>query len=84
LRNAREVRVTFRACSLRVSQNLGMAVPLVHRGIRRQAIEVALALDVIHPDAFRALDDYVEGMIVVSSIFVFEFNEIIGARGFFY
>jgi len=57
---------------------------LVHRGIRRQAIEVALALDVIHPDAFRALDDYVEGMIVVSSIFVFEFNEIIGARGFFY
>jgi len=55
---------------------------LVHRGIRRQAIEVALALDVIHPDAFRALDDYVEGMIVVSSIFVFEFNEIIGARGF--
>jgi hypothetical protein len=46
-------------------QNFGVTVPLIHRGIRSQAIEVTLALDVIHPDAFGALDDYVERMIVV-------------------
>ena len=65
-------------------QNLGMTVSLVHRGIRRQAIEVAFALDVIHPHAFGALDDHVERMVVVSSILVFEFDEVIGARGFLY
>ena len=46
----------------------GMAVPLVHRRIRRQAIEVALAVHVVHPDALGALDHHVERMIVVSSV----------------
>ncbi len=47
-----------------------MAVSLVDRRVGREAIEVALALDVVHPDALGALDDHVERMIVVSSVIV--------------
>ena len=65
-------------------ENLGMAVSLIHRGIRRQAIEVTFALDVIHPHALRPLDHHVERMIVVSSILVFEFDEVLGSHGFLY
>src|ERR1017187_8629203 len=49
-------------------QNLGVTVSLIHGGIRRQAIEVTFALDVIHPDPFRMLDHHVERMIVMSAI----------------
>ena len=58
-------------------QNRGMTVPLIHSGIRSQAVEITLALDVIHPDAVRALDHNVEGMIVMGSVAVFEFNEVL-------
>jgi hypothetical protein len=51
---------------------------LIHRGIRSQAIEVTFALDVIHPDAFRMLDHHVERTIVVGSIAVLEFDEVLG------
>jgi hypothetical protein len=61
-----------------------MTVSLIHRGIRGQAIEVTLPLDVIHPNAFRALDHYVKRMIVMSSILVLEFYEIICVLGFLY
>jgi hypothetical protein len=61
-----------------------MTVSLIYRGIRRQAIEVTLPLDVIHPYAFRTLDYYLERIVVMSSIQVFELDEVIGARGFIY
>ena len=58
-------------------QNFGMAVALVDGGIGGQAIEVALAFDVVDPDALGALDDDVERMIVVSSVIFFELDEIL-------
>jgi hypothetical protein len=64
---------------LKSLQNFGMTVALIHRGIRSQAIEVTFALDVIDPDAFGALDDYVERMIVMSAIVVLEFDIVLGA-----
>jgi hypothetical protein len=54
-------------------------VSLIHRGIRSQAIEVTFALDVIDPDAFGALDDYVERMVVMSAIVVLEFDIVLSA-----
>ena len=49
-----------------------MAMSLIHRRIRRQAIEIALAFDVIHPDALSAFDHDVQRMIIVRSILLFE------------
>ena len=65
-----------------VCQNPRMAVSLVHRRIRRQAIEIALAFDVVDPNAFGALDDDVERMIVVSAKLLFEFDEFLSVGGF--
>ena len=76
--------MTFRACLVQGVQNLGMAMSLIHRGIRSQAIEVTFALDVIHPHAFRALDHHVERMIVMSSVLVFEFDKVLSAQRFLY
>jgi hypothetical protein len=63
-------------------QNLGMTVSLIYRGIRGQAVEVAFAFDVIQPYAFGTFDDYVEGMIIMSAILVFQLDEVSGAHGF--
>src|SRR5690349_21672767 len=61
-----------------------MAVPLVYRGIRRQAVEIALAVNVIHPHPFRSLDDDVERTVVVGAIIAFEVYEFLGERSFHY
>ncbi len=53
-----------------------MAVSLVDRGVGGQAIEIALALDVIDPNTLGALDDHIERMIVMGAVLVFEFDEI--------
>jgi hypothetical protein len=50
---------------------------LIHGGICRQAIEVTFAFNVIHPNTFRALDHNVEGMIVMGSVAVLEFDEVL-------
>ena len=59
-------------------ENLGMAVPLIDGGVGSQAIEVALAFDVINPDAFGALDHDVERMIVVGSVLFFQIDKVLG------
>jgi hypothetical protein len=56
-----------------------MTVALIHRGIGSQAIEVAFAFDVIDPYALGALEDDIEGMIVMSAVLVLEFDEVVGA-----
>jgi hypothetical protein len=53
---------------------------LVDGGIRRQAIQIAIAFDVVNPHAFGALDDNVERMIVVSAIKLFELDEVLGQQ----
>jgi hypothetical protein len=58
-----------------------MAVALVDRGIGSQAIEITAALDVIHPDAFSALQHNVERMIVVCSEFVLQVDKVLGTLG---
>jgi len=45
-----------------------MTVPLIDRGIRCQAVEVAPALHILNPRAFGAVDHDVERMIVVSAV----------------
>jgi len=58
-----------------------MAVALIHRGIRSQAVQVTFAIDVIHPDTLCVLDHDVERMIVMSPILILEFDEILGVYG---
>jgi hypothetical protein len=55
-----------------------MAMALVDGRIGSQAVEITLAVDVVHPDTLGALDDDVEGMIVVRSMLVFEVNQVLG------
>ncbi len=56
-----------------------MAMPLVHRRIGRQAIEVAFSLDVIYPHALGALDHNIERMVVVGAKLVLQFDEVLRA-----
>src|SRR5579862_2577358 len=65
-------------------QDPRMAVPLVHSGIRSQAVEIALAVNVVHPHAFRPLDDDVERTVVVGAIIAFEVYEFLAERSFHY
>src|SRR5580692_8247046 len=74
----------FLGLLLQSLQNLGMTMSLVHRGICRQAIEVTVAFDVIHPDSFRTLDHHVERMVVVSAVPALEFDKILGAQRLLY
>src|SRR5512146_2555880 len=53
-----------------------MAVALVDGRIRRQAIEIALALYVPHPYALGALDDDVQRTVIMRSVFVFEIDVV--------
>ena len=53
LRKAREVSVTRAACSCKRLEDARMAVALVQRRVGAQAIQVALAVDVVDPDAGR-------------------------------
>ena len=52
-----------------------VTVPLVDRRIGREAVEVAIALDVPDPGALATLDDDVERMVVVSAVLLLEFDE---------
>ncbi len=61
-----------------------MAVSLVDGGVGGQAIEIAVALDVVDPHALGAFDDDVERMIVVSSVLVFEFDKFTSLHTFHY
>ena len=54
-----------------------MAVALVDGGVGGQAIEIAIAVDVVHPDALGALDDDVERVVVVGAVAVLELDEVL-------
>ena len=62
-------------------KNARVRVPLIDGRVRAQAVEVALALDVPHPRALRALDDEIERMVVVCAPAVFEGDEGVGIAG---
>jgi hypothetical protein len=55
-------------------EDAGVAVALVDGGVGGEAVEVAFAVDVGDPGAAGALDDDVEGMVVVGAVEVFEFD----------
>ena len=59
-----------------------MAVALVHGGVGGEKVEVAAAFDVVDPGALGALDDDVQGVIVVGSVAIFEGDQVvrIGSR----
>src|SRR5205085_10624213 len=59
---------------------LGVAVALVHRRIRRQAVEVTVAVDVPYPDALTARQHDVERMVVVRAKTVFRLDQLLGDR----
>jgi len=63
-------------------QNARMAVPLVHCRIRGQAVEIALAVGVIYPNALSTLDDYVERVVVMGSELLFQFDQFLGGSSF--
>ena len=60
--------------------DFGMAVSLVDRRIRRQAIQIAPAFHVVHPHALRPLDDHIQRMVIVGAIVFFELDEILGLQ----
>ena len=57
--------------------NTGMAMSLVHGRISTQKIEIFFTVNVPKKNAFPAVEHYGEGMIIMRSVFFFEF-EIIG------
>ena len=59
-------------------QNSGMAVPLIDGRVGGEAVQIAVAFDVIHPYAPGAFDHDVERMIVMRTELVFEFDELAG------
>ena len=59
-------------------QDLRMAMALVDRGIGRQAVEVAVAVDVPDPDALAARQDHVERLVVVRAEPMLGRDEIVG------
>ena len=58
--------------------NARVAVALADRGVGAQAIHVALALDVGHPNAFGVFDHHVQRMIDVGDIGILEFDVSLG------
>jgi len=58
-----------------------VAVPLVDRRVGREAVHVALALDVPDPDALAALEHHVERVVVVRPVALFERDQLRGAAG---
>ena len=60
-------------------QDFWMAMALVDGGIGGQAVEITLAVDVVHPDTLGTLDDDVERVIIVRSMLVFQLNQVMGA-----
>ncbi|MNX23551.1 hypothetical protein D3C86_535520 [compost metagenome] len=62
-------------------EDAGMAVALVHRGVRAEAVQVPLALDIFDPDPLRTLDQHRQGMVVMGAQPVFEVDEFSGLRG---
>src|SRR5208337_1669397 len=64
-------------------QDLGMAVALVHGGIRCEAIQILFAFHVIDPAALGAVNDDIERVVVMSSVLFFELNEFLGLVLFF-
>ena len=57
-----------------------MAVSLVDRRVGGQAVQVALAVDVVHPHALGALDDDVERMVVVGTVLFLDVYEFLAAQ----
>jgi hypothetical protein len=47
---------------------------LIYGRVRGQAIQIALALDVVDPDALSAFNHHVEGMIIVRSVLAFKLD----------
>src|SRR5208337_373548 len=66
------------------SENPGMAMALVDGGIGGQAIEIALAVHVVYPDAFGTLDDHIERTIVVGAKTLFQRNQLFRVSDFGY
>ena len=57
-------------------QNGWVCVPLIHRRIRTQAIEIATALGVVHPDALGSSHDYRERGVIVGAPTCLEFEQL--------
>ena len=51
-----------------------MDMPLVERGVGAQAIEVAVAINIVDPYPFSTGKDHIQGMVVMSPILLFQFN----------
>ncbi len=54
----------------------GVTVTLIDGGVRGEAVEVAFAFDVVDPDAAGALDDYVEGLVVLVAVLLLKLDEM--------
>ena len=62
--------------------NAGVAVALVHGRVAAEKVEVALAVDVPHIDAFAAMQHHGQWVIVVCAVVLFQLHEL--AHGSFF
>ena len=63
-------------------QDLRVNVSLVDRRISRETIEIFLSIDIVDPDAFGALDDHIERMIIMRPVLFFDSNKIFCIHNF--
>lgn len=70
----------FRSLRMEGPENFWVAMPLVDSGVGSKAIKVALSIDVIDPDALGALNDYIEWVVVVSAVTIFQVDKFLSAR----
>ena len=56
-----------------------VAVAEVERRVRAQAVEVAAALDVVHPASLAALDDHRQRVVVVRAVALLEGDQVVRA-----
>ena len=75
---AREVSVSLLACSHHRGQDFWMAVALIDRRIGGEAVEITVAVDIPHPDAFAARQHDADRLVIIGAKAAFPSREIIG------
>jgi hypothetical protein len=51
-----------------------VAVTLVDRGIRAQAVQILLAVNIPNPNTLALGKDNIQGFVIMSAVFVFKFD----------
>jgi hypothetical protein len=53
-------------------------MPLVYGRIGGETVQVFFAFDIPHPDALAPVEDHVQGLVIVRTEFIFQFDIVCG------